>query len=191
MSRRRRARGYTVVELMTSLGVFAMGVTGIFAMQRLTLNSNQHARNLTLASGIAQGWLSQLSADSSLWRGNGNESATAWLSSVNTSDNVWQLPNDSSALRASRDFSRAFDGRGMPVNPAGDPVFCVHVRLTRLFVNPVGNGLTRTDVRVFWPRDGEARIDGDCVDPGTVAQVAADTGRYHFVYRTGAVRQQP
>ena len=191
MNRRRRARGYTVVELMTSLGVFAMGITGIFAMQRLTLSSNQHARNLTLASGIAQGWLAQLAADSSLWRGAGNESGTTWLASVTTSDDVWQLPTDSATLRASRGFSRAFDARGRPMAPDADPVFCVHVRLTRLFTNPVGNGLTRTDVRVFWPRDGEVPIAGDCTDSGTIDEVAAATGRYHFVYRTGAVKQQP
>lgn len=191
MSRRRKARGYTVVELMTSLGVFAMGITGIFAMQRLTLSSNQHARNLTLASGIAQGWLGQLAADSSLWRGDGDESGTVWLSSVSSSDDVWQLPTDNSALFAARGFSRAFDGRGQPTAPDDSPVFCVHVRLTRLFTNPVGNGLTRTDVRVFWPRDGEARIAGDCTDAGTIDEVAEAIGRYHFVYRTGAVRQQP
>lgn len=191
MKRRSRARGYTVVELMTSLGIFAMGVTGIFAMQRVTLSSNQHARNLTIASGIAQGWLAQLSADSSLWRRDGNESGTAWLSSVNASDHEWQLPSDSTTLRSTRGFGRAFDGLGRPVAPASDPVFCVHVRLTRLFTNPIGNGLTRTDVRVFWPRDGEAPIEGDCTDPSTIAEVADSTGRYHFVYRTGAVRQQP
>ena len=189
MKRRSRARGYTVVELMTALGVFAMGVTGIFAMQRLTLNSNQHARNLTLASGIAQGWLAQLAADSSLWRSNGTVAGTPWLSSVTTADDVWQLPTDNGALRASRGFSRAFDARGQPVAPA-NAVFCVHVRLTNLFTVPAGNGLTRTDVRVFWPRDGEAPLAGDCTSAGTVAAVAEATDRYHFVYRTGAVRQQ-
>lgn len=190
MKRRSRARGYTVVELMAALGVFAMGVTGIFAMQRLTLSSNQHARNLTLASGIAQGWLAQLAADSSLWRANGTVAGTTWLSSVTTSNDAWQLPADSVVQRASRDFGRAFDARGRTVAPDQSPVFCVHVRLTNLFTAPAGNGLIRTDVRVFWPRDGEARIDGDCTGADTVDLVANATDRYHFVYRTGAVRQQ-
>jgi hypothetical protein len=110
---------------------------------------------------------------------------------VSASDDVWQLPADSSALRASRGFSRAFDGRGRPVAPTANPVFCVHVRLTRLFTNPIGNGLTRTDVRVFWPRDGEAPIAGDCTNPATIEDVAEAASRYHFVYRTGAVKQQP
>jgi Tfp pilus assembly protein PilV len=189
MKRRSRARGYTVVELMMALGVFTMGAVGVFAMQRITLNSNQHAKNLTLASGIAQGWLGQLSADASLWRASGNEAGTDWLKSVATANDVWQLPSDNAALRSSRRFGRAFNVRGEAVDPSVSPVFCVHVRLTRLYTAPAGNGLTRTDVRVFWPREGVAPIAGDCTDAGTIDEVASSLDRYHFVYRTGAVRQ--
>jgi hypothetical protein len=189
MKSRDRARGYTVVELMMALGVFTMGAVGVFAMQRVTLNSNQHAKNLALASGIAQGWLGQLSADASLWRSGGNESGTDWLKSVATANDTWQLPVDSSALRTSRKFGRAFNVRGEAIDPALNRVFCVHIRLTRLYTAPVGNGLTRTDVRVFWPREGVAPIAGDCTDSATIEEVAEALDRYHFVYRTGAVRQ--
>jgi Tfp pilus assembly protein PilV len=189
MKRRSRARGYTVVELMMALGVFTMGAVGVFAMQRITLNSNQHAKNLTLASGIAQAWLGQLSADASLWRSGGTESGTDWLKSVIAAPDTWQLPTDNAALIDSRGFGRAFNVRGEAVAPTDNPVFCVHIRLTPLFIAPAGNGLTRTDVRVFWPREGVAPVAGDCTNAGTIDEVASSLDRYHFVYRTGAVRQ--
>ena len=61
--RRARARGYTAVELMLSIGLFAIGVTGIIAMQKLTVVSNQHAKNLAIATNIAEAWLDQLATE--------------------------------------------------------------------------------------------------------------------------------
>ena len=86
----RRTRGYTVVELMMSLAVFATGVTGIIAMQRATVTSNQHAKNLGLATGIAQAWQSQLAADATLW--NSTVATTNWLTTIAASNGQWQLP---------------------------------------------------------------------------------------------------
>ena len=63
MTRRKPSRGYTVVELLMALAVFTTGVTGIIAMQRTVIAANRHARNLTVANGIAQAWLDQLVAD--------------------------------------------------------------------------------------------------------------------------------
>ena len=53
---RSRTRGYTVVELMMALAVFATGVTGIVAMQRATVSSNRLAKNMTIATGVAQAY---------------------------------------------------------------------------------------------------------------------------------------
>ena len=95
---KRRARGYTVVELMMSLAVFATGVVGIIAMQRAVVSSNQQARNVTVANAIAQSWLSQLSADSSRWTARWSVSQTTWLSTIAGNDGVWQLPTYNSTL---------------------------------------------------------------------------------------------
>jgi hypothetical protein len=187
---KRLARGYTIVELMMSLAVFATGVTGIVAMQRATVSSNRLARNVTLANGIAQAWLGQLQSDGSLW--NPGVANTVWLTSANTSNGLWQLPT----YNVTRKFGAEFDNFGAPV-PAGTGVFCAQIRLTWLFGDGIsqggraGNGLIRSEVRVFWPRDNSGFDAGDCNNPaqGVVDGVADKTGKYHFVVQASAVRQ--
>jgi len=195
MTLRRSHRGYTVVELMMSLAVFAAGVTGVIGMQRASAAANRHARNVTVANGIAQAWLDQLTVDASLWRTGVNQ--TVWLQSLNNAgtDGTWQLPAQS--LPAERNFGPTFNLFGAPVAGATD--FCVHIRLTWLYRDGNGGGVPgsgsiRTDARVFWLRDGGTRVAGDCANPAgaTVAAVGADANDdYFFVYQTGAVVQHP
>jgi len=190
---KRRARGYTLVELMMALGVFASGVVGIIGMQRATVSSNQFAKNMTIANGIAQAWLTQLSADATLWTSANNVTSTTWLTTITTLDNQWQLP----VYNATRAFGPAFDGFGNPV--AANGTFCAQIRLTWLYgdksaqqnTGVAGNGLIRTEVRVFWPRDGVTRVNNDCGDTSqaTVNAIGAATGTYHFVMQAGAVHQ--
>jgi Tfp pilus assembly protein PilV len=198
---KRRTRGYTVVELMMSLAVFATGVVGIIAMQRATVSSNQQAKNVTIANAIAQSWLSQLAADSTLWSSQWSVTQTAWLSSITSSnDDVWQLP----VYNATLGFGPQFDGFGAPV--AANGMFCAQIRLTWLYGDKsaaqntgiAGNGVIRTEVRVFWPREQPGvnqttRFTNDCTN-GTQATIKAVTdgsndGTYHMVVQSGAVRQ--
>jgi prepilin-type N-terminal cleavage/methylation domain-containing protein len=195
MKQRTSRRGYTVVELMMGLAIFAAGVTGVIAMQRSVVAANRHARNLTVANGIAQAWLDQLAVDSTLWKTNLTQ--TVWLQSINTAgvDGAWHRPAPS--LPAARNFGPTFNLFGAPVAGATD--FCVHIRLTWLYRDEngggrPGSGSIRTDVRVFWVRDGGTRIAGDCTTnaAATVANVGADANdAYFFVHQTGAVAQHP
>jgi hypothetical protein len=184
------SRAYTVVELMMSLAVFATGVTGIIAMQRATVTSNQMAKNMTLANAIAQSWLTRLEADATLWRN--NLTGTVWLQSVDVANlnNAWQLPAYDAALA----FGPEFDALGAPVAANGE--FCAQIRLTWLYRDQNGggirgNGVIRSEVRVFWPRSGQTRIAADCTDgtAATITAVSAATNTYHFVVHAGAVRQ--
>jgi type IV pilus assembly protein PilV len=194
---KRRARGYTVVELMMSLAVFATGVTGVIAMERATITSNQQARNLALANGIAQAWLSQLAADATLWTRTGDVTRTTWLTTITSANDLWQLP----AYNATLQFGPQFDGFGAPV--AANGVFCAQIRLTWLYGDKsaqqtsglAGNGVIRTEVRVFWPRDPTYVVANACQN-GTKATVDAVTAAlgngsalYHVVTQAGAVRQ--
>jgi type IV pilus assembly protein PilV len=188
VTRRARRRGYTVVELMMALAVFTTGVTGVIAMERTVIASNRHARNLTVANGIAQAWLDQLVTDSSVWQA--NLSKTLWLKTVADPgmNGNWQLPAQSPATV--RNFGPTFNVFGKPDATATD--YCVHIRLT--WLDQSGAGSIRTEVRVFWPRDGATRITDDCasVSTSTVNAIGTDANdSYFFVYQAGAVAQHP
>jgi type IV pilus assembly protein PilV len=193
-------RGYTAVELLMALAVFAIGTSGIIALQKVTVVSNQHAKNLAIATQIAQSWVSQLTADAALWNNpspvTGRDDVTdgRWLRQVSPGVGVWFQPD----FDGVRQFGPAFDALGNVVNPTTQQrqqiQFCTHVRLTQLYPSTAGGGLIRAEVRVFWLRDGEASLDPQGLCNGTNATNATTIGQaittYHFVYQTTAITQQ-
>jgi prepilin-type N-terminal cleavage/methylation domain-containing protein len=183
--RRTGLRGFTVVELMIALTIFAIGVSGIIATQKVTVAANQHAKNLAIATSIAQAWQDQLAVDATLWRPDGTRPPT-WGTVGN-----WYRPG----YDGTRRLGAAFDALGDVVtDDAADLLnahFCTHVRLTLLYPQTGGNGLMRTEVRVFWRRDGGSGVSPVCGTDNAVDAIGADIDNYHFVYQTSAVKQSP
>jgi type IV pilus assembly protein PilV len=188
ISHRISARGYTVIELMMAITVFAIGVTGIAAMQKVTVASNSHAKTLALATHIAQSWQEQLAADSTLWApGAPGATGTRWLAT-----GVWTRPADVPAAGTAT-FGASFDPIGNFTTEAADIFFCAHIRITNMQAGVAlpGNGMFRTEVRVFWPRSGRALTIPNYCAAGTDANgfTVNDTDEYHFVHMVSAVRQ--
>jgi len=199
MSRQKpRERGYTAVELMIAIGIFGIGVTGIISMEKVTSVSNQHAKNLNIATHIAESWLDMLATDAATWNHPSKNSSgapdigeTVWLQNVKANANTvndWFLP----AYNAPLLFGPAFDALGNPVNPATNPAavaFCSHLRLSWLY-QPTsdGNGLIRAEVRVFWLRSGQGFNQNFC-NAGQVANVGAAAATFHFVQKISAIRE--
>lgn len=196
--RRARERGYTAVELMIAVGVFGIGVAGIISMQKVTSVSNQHAKNLSIATHIAESWLDMLATDAVTWNhpsknGSGapDIGETTWLKRVKPNANAatdWLLPDYSTLLA----FGPAFDALGNPVDPAANPgsvAFCSHLRLSYLYQpNADGNGLIRAEVRVFWLRDGQGFAQPMC-SSGQVGNVGGAVQTFHFVQKITAIRE--
>lgn len=191
-----KRRGFTVVELVMSLAIFSIGITGAVAMQTVTARTNMHASRLAVATSHARSWLDRLAMDGGSWGGAGawQITNTRWLTNVTAQNNVWTLP----VMDADTTFGPAADARGGFVNhllaPA-DVVFCTHVRLTRL-VNDPGSGLIRSEVRVFWPKQRAAWRSGAnlnyCrVNPAEVLAIGAATDEFHWVYDTSLIRETP
>ncbi len=200
MKRPTSSRGYTFVELLMSLLIFSIGVTGVIAMQKVTVTSNQHAKDLAMATQIAQGWMDQLQTDAIAWNHpsappdtTSDIGETVWLSSVSQANTTWVRPVYSTARR----FGPAFDARGNAIDPAQQPnsvKFCTHLRLSWLYQptgTTTGGGLIRAEVRVFWLRDGQTRPSnvGICSQQLDANTVGADVARYHFVYDVSAVKE--
>lgn len=187
-------RGYTIIELMMALTVLAIGVSGIIAMQKITVTTNQHAKNLALATHIAQAWQEQLALDAASWNhpspqnGASDLPQTRWLNNVGLG--TWFRPSHDATVM----FGAGFDALGNVVTDADfeQAAFCTHIRLTWLYPQTNGNGLIRSEVRVFWPRSSMGgTVDGRPVcDPDTdPTAVTSGSERYHFVYQTTAIKQ--
>lgn len=194
----RQQRGYTAVELMMAIGIFGIGVTGIIAMQKVTVVSNQHAKNLSIATHIAESWLDMLATDAVTWNHPSATNATpdigqtTWLQVVKPNANTvndWVLPQYSAVLG----FGPAFDALGNPVDPAAAPAgsiaYCSHLRLSWLYQPTVsGNGLIRAEVRVFWLRDGAGFTQAMC-SAAQVTNVGDAKQTFHFVQKISAIRE--
>ena len=179
-----------------AIGIFGIGVTGIIAMQKVSAVSNQHAKNLGIATHIAQSWLDMLANDAVTWNHPSISNAkpdidqTLWLQFVKGNANTagdWFLPTYSNVLG----FGPAFDALGNPVNPASATgvAFCSHLRLSWLYQPTAsGNGLIRAEVRVFWLRDGQEFAQDMC-SAAQAAKIGGATQTFHFVQKITGIRE--
>ena len=194
VSRRRAARAYTIVELMMSLAVLAIGISGVIAMQKVTVSTNRHAKNLAIATHIGQSWLDVLAAEAGQWNTGGDFANSPWLAGV--ADSAWFRP----AYDPNLDFGAAFDALGNPVSDDDadeDARYCVDLQLQWLHSETApeaGAGLIRAQVRVFWQREGVVGLANQApLHPCEVSSpnVTNDDGLklFHFVYLSNAIRQ--
>lgn len=198
MSCSRSRRGFTIVELMMALAILAIGVSGIVAMQKVMVTSNQHAKDLALATHIAQAWVEQLAVDATKWNHPSQRSTvrdittdTTWLTKVEDQQNVWLRPAYDAVLQ----FGPSFDALGNVVSDANvaQARFCTHIRLNWLYPDSSGNGLIRAEVRVFWLRDGAGgglTSDAICDPKNNAVAIGQAFDRYHFVYQSTAIKQE-
>lgn len=177
-----RSRGYTAVELVMAIGIFAVGVTGVFAMQRVTSGSNAHAKNLATATFAAESWLEQLAVDATLWTQPPNlKTKTTWIKEIGSNPSLdWSLP--AATPTSSPTFGPGFDPLGNYA-PNASAAFCTNIRLTKLMDEP--NGLLRADVRVFWPKPGPQWSGG--VNCPTLTDEALPF--FHFVHKSTLLKQ--
>lgn len=202
---RSNQRGYTVVEVLSAMTLFAIGAAGVISMQRVTILGGDDARRMDVATNIAHEWTARLQRDSMYWtKPNSTDTATSnltsdttWLANVSTSPNTWITP---AAADPTSDpgKSGSFDlfGRDRPTG-SSDHIFCTQYRL-KWITDPgdpaIGPGASMlAEVRVFWARLDNAPIL-ECgsltVPPDQTAGPDART-YYHFVYAATVIRPNP
>jgi prepilin-type N-terminal cleavage/methylation domain-containing protein len=214
---RLRARGYTAVEVMMGITLFAIGAAAVISMQRAAMQGNVDARKLDMANQIAREWLERLRRDAALWTLPSSANPTANTNYTNAkllsghlaygapaNVTAWSFPDDLVASATKPDgLSPAFDILGRDLLPADfdKAVFCTHIRLNWLD-QPVSGGATqapqaiqqliRAEVRVLWARAlVNSPAAGWCSNGTSPNSLTALTDTYHFVYATTAVRQNP
>jgi Tfp pilus assembly protein PilV len=205
MIRRRNARaGFTLIEVMVSLGVMMVGALAIIGLQQHTIRSNRHSRELSIATQIAQLWVERLKQDAATWNAFGPPPATAiYLNPILANLNSFQqIPNATAAV------SNAFDFRGNDVSNAnGSPVhYCAAIRPAWVETNRA----LRVDVRVWWSRErvwdpnevGGVSILTDFPNCGATLVQHAQldppppgnanlSNKYHVIYMPSVITMQP
>jgi len=179
-----------------AMGIFAIGITGVAAMQAATSASNRHAKNLAIATSIAKTWQEELAIDALRWTDDpvSLNANTLWIK--NSIAPIWVLPLPNPA----NTMGPSFNALGNFIAQANQAMFCVHIRLTPLLV-AAGSGLVRTEVRVFWPKAGHAWEGGaaPCTAvpsafreldlSATSSATNTELDNFHFLYTASAVRQ--
>jgi type IV pilus assembly protein PilV len=197
----RRRAGFTLIEVMVSLGIMTVGALGMLALQQHTIRSNSHARELTTAMQIAQLWIERLKQDGSVWTTPGANpggptdatilNRTRYLIQVSTKPNQFQQ-----ILNTTPAVSNAFDFQGNDVDATvGNVYYCASFRPMWVYY---GNAL-RVDVRVWWPRETSSTTNANAI--ATVFTGCADDNRmlnpsppgaefnnYHVVYLSTVIR---
>jgi len=196
------ARGVTVVEVMMALSVFAIGTSGVFAMQKVTVVANQNARNIEIANEVARTWLERLRGDALLW----NYPSSLNQFQVDITDTQW-INGNVQAFGSSTWFRPNLPGANIygvhdslgrddpaPASINNGP-FCVQIRLT--WIHP--NTSVRAEVLVYWLRQGITN-KGLTATPAAVLcgatsnsppNVLGNQQLYHMVVATTEIRKNP
>jgi type IV pilus assembly protein PilV len=199
---RSRSRGYTAVEVLMAMTLFAIGATGVIGMQRVTMQGGEDARRVDIANNIANEWLARLQRDSSFWTEPSSDRPTTinlttntkWLSQIGSCAQFCTPPMPTVAPVDGQ--SPAFDmfGRDLP-SGTKDAWYCVQYRLTWIAAPGTApalrlTSLMRAEVRVYWNRL-EANIIGDCSAPPPEVIPTTTASPFHMVYAATAIRPNP
>jgi Tfp pilus assembly protein PilV len=195
-ARRRRRRpmaAYTAVEVLMSLAILAVGAIGIIATDKVTVAANQHAKNLAIATHVAESWIGMLNAEAALWEGSEvllTEARHPWLFQGRDTD-AWFRPNYVQRL----DFGPAFDALGNPMASSTDASFCVDLRLAPLTRGDAAGRMLRAEVRVMWLRPqpivsaADPTLSSACALNAVQASAAGASRLAQFVFMASALRQ--
>jgi hypothetical protein len=134
-----------------------------------------------------------LDTEAAVWDTDGSLSRTTWLAQ-GASSVGWFRPNYDAFLN----YGPSFDALGNPLLVANEDQarFCVDLRFSQLTEGFTGGGLMRTEVRVIWIRSGTpvfgssaSPISHACEVPAVQVATADQRPLFHFVFMSGAVRQ--
>ena len=141
---RRTRHGFTLVEVMVSLGIMMIGAMAVIALQTQAIRANAHARQVTTATQIAQIWLERLKEDACMWTDPASLTptppatqdaavalgATRYLNAIVAQRGVWVSPSD-----VAPPVSRGFDflGNDTRSGPQEVPFYCTAYRLNWVY----------------------------------------------------------
>jgi prepilin-type N-terminal cleavage/methylation domain-containing protein len=192
---RQRSQGFTLIEVMVSLGIMTIGAMAVLALQQQIIRGNVHARQITMATQIAQNVIERLKIDSISWIAPGVPTGAYLRNVAPGAIGAFQTLRfiTTTSGGVTRLQSNAFDYYGDDLNTQnGSPVglfYCASYRLSFVYTN---NRIIRADVRVWWAREGQAGIRADfptCDDDNAKLNPGGTAiDNYHVVYLSTVIR---
>jgi type IV pilus assembly protein PilV len=192
---RSRRRGYTAAEVIMAIGLFAIGGTGVIAMESASIQGNANARRMDQANAIASVWADRLLRESSLWGSTPPKLAVTGIPVLNTAALFPAYTNPPIPASATPGLSPAFDINGEEVLSGGtgpqqaNAIFCAQYQLQVMQTDATRANapvLYRATIAVWWRRDlGAISVAPMCGDPA----FAPTTANYHVVYLTQMIRE--
>jgi prepilin-type N-terminal cleavage/methylation domain-containing protein len=165
MRRAGASAGFTMIEIMMSLVVFATAALGMVAFEHALMRSNSTANDITSGTYIGEFWLERGRLESLLWNADATDLTLARaplltpiganVATANFSSGWLVLPamGTRAAGAPLNRYLETWTGVGSTADYAE---FCVQYRLTVLIPNEV----MRMEVRVMWFKQGAARPVG-------------------------------
>ena len=161
---RRQHGGFTLVEVMISIGIMTVGSLGILSMHSAVSGANKSAQEMNTALAITERWIERIERDTLSWSRQGLNTSeltgTDYLSPLATTVDKtdWLKP-----LPADTEESYGFDYFGGDTRDAGQIKYCTNLRLYWLRQG----SSARVDVRTFWYREGH--MAGNATHPQWVS----------------------
>ena len=187
-----RAAGFTMIEIMMSIVVFAAAALGLLAFEHALMRSNADSNDITSATYVGDFWLESARAESRLW----NDVAGATLTVARTPLLAPIVPGLATAnnttgwlalpIMPNRPAPAQPLNRYLETCPSGGTCdfaeYCVQYRLTVL----VPGDVLRMEVRVLWFRDGADHgsltpVAQTCPAIGMMAGSDPDLSKVHVV----------
>ena len=160
-SRRRKQKGFTLVEVMIAIGVMTVGSLGILSMHQAVSNANRSANEMNTALAITERWVERIERDSLLWTEPGFKSlslqGTHYLTALfdQATGVGWFRPTPADAEES---FAFNYVGRDV-ASDSEDLTYCVNLRMS--WVRQGSSA--RVDIRTYWFRGGH--VPGGATHP--------------------------
>jgi prepilin-type N-terminal cleavage/methylation domain-containing protein len=199
-------QGFTLVEVMVSLGVMTIGAMALIAMQQQTTRANVRARDITMAMQIAQNVLERVKIDGVAWTTVAPAGTTQDLQNTQilrgidgaTPGSFIALPVLTASLNGeTRPIANAFNYAGEDIDLSGASTavqasvrYCASIRMTWVYTS---RRAMRVDTRVWWSKEVPSRaITSDfvgCVDDNaSLSPNGTYYDAYHIVYLSTVLR---
>lgn len=142
---KRRASGFTIVEVLVAVIITAIGFAAIFSLQIGSMQGNIEARELAAATNLAERFVADLRSEAYMWT-TGLRPPADSTPRLALQPEQWHTltpdPVDHNG-RAHTDQDAQFG------SPLARQRFCVHYWLGQR--DPAMDGVIRVQVRVVWP----------------------------------------